>query len=62
MKSYDVTISMRFPSWSDRPFTLTISAANAKDAISRARRQIASEGNFDRHDGGLTYRAARSPE
>jgi hypothetical protein len=57
MKTYQVTITAKYPAAYERPGVIEIQATNASDAIKKARRQTWNDGAFDRHDGPMTYRA-----
>lgn len=60
MNAYTVTVTPKYPAWNDRGTVFEIVAQNAKEAISKARRQMWNEGTYDRHDGALSYRATKA--
>lgn len=58
--TYTVTATPKYPAWNDHGQKFEIVAANAKEAISKARKQLWREALYDRHDGPVTYRAERA--
>ena len=58
-KTYKVTATAKYQSWNGTGRTIEVTAASAKEAISRARRQVWIDGTFSKEDGAITYRAER---
>jgi hypothetical protein len=56
LKTYEVTVTAKYPAAYERPGILEVQALNAADAIKKARKQMWNNG-YDRHDGPQTYRA-----
>ena len=56
LRTYEVTMTPKFPCWHDRPETAQITARTREEAIAQARRDVRNAGR-DRHDGPLIYRA-----
>ncbi len=61
-KTYQVEVSSKFPAYNETPGIVEVIAANAKEAISRARKQVAMEMCRDRHDGPTIYRIKKDEE
>jgi hypothetical protein len=61
-KIYQVEVSSKYPAWNETPGLVEVVAANAKEAISKARKQMAREGNISRQDGPTIYRIKRHDE
>jgi hypothetical protein len=59
MATYRVEVSREFKAWNDAPAVYVVSAPTAAKAISEARKRVAADMIFDRHDGRLTYTATR---
>ncbi|CAM5563986.1 hypothetical protein [Eoetvoesiella caeni] len=55
LRSYRVTITLKFPSVTHSGCELRIDAKNKTEAISKARSEVRRECLYDRHDGPLTY-------
>ena len=58
MNKYLVTATLKFPSCFDRGYEFSIIAANAKDAVKKARREVFDAGHT-RQDGPIAYRAVK---
>lgn len=56
---YRVHVVPAQPACTDRGNWLEITAANAKDAVSQARREVHNQCLYGRMDGKLIYRAVR---
>lgn len=59
MKTYEVTVTAKFPACGERPGTLTIAARNKAEALKQARREMSDAGHT-RQDGPLTYKAVEA--
>jgi len=59
LKTYEVRVELKHPSATHSGCTLTVSAANQKEAIKLARAEVRSQLLYDRHDGPLIYSAKR---
>jgi hypothetical protein len=55
-KTYHVEVAAKFPPCGERPSIIEVWAATAKEAVSKARKEMWRNGHT-RHDGPLTYRA-----
>jgi hypothetical protein len=54
-KTYYVEVTAKFPPCGERPGIIEVYASSAKDAISKARKEMWRNGHT-RHDGPLIYR------
>ena len=61
-KTYQVEVSAKFPAYNETPGIVKVVAANAKEAISKARKQMAREMCFSRQDGPTIYRIRKDEE
>jgi hypothetical protein len=59
IKPYRVEVTAKFPVWGERPSIIEVFARNAKDAISRARREVWNSG-YTRQDGPMIYRIKKN--
>ena len=55
-KTYEVTVTAKYPATGERPGVLVIDARNAVEAVKKARNEMASNGHT-RQDGPLKYTA-----
>ena len=56
-KTYEVTVSPKFPTWNNKPFTVEVSASSKSEANKRARRNLESEGFIFTHSDAATFTA-----
>lgn len=54
-KTYQVEVTAKFPAYNEAPGIIEVVATTAKEAISRARKEMARNG-YTRQDGPMIYR------
>lgn len=55
VKTYQVEVTAKFPAYNEEPGVIEVVAATAKEAISRARKEMVRNG-YTRQDGPMIYR------
>jgi hypothetical protein len=57
MHIYTVTVTPKYPTWNNQPFSVQVLAKSRADANKRARRDLENEGHVFTHSEAATFRA-----
>jgi len=60
MKTYNVTITPKFPTWNNKAFEMKVFAKSSSDANKKARRELENEGHHFTQSDAATFRSTAS--
>ncbi len=60
MKTYNVTITPKFPTWNNKAWTMQVFAKSSSDANKTARRELQNEGHHFTQSDAVTFKSTVS--